>query len=103
MNKTYLRIFDEANPNCRKELDYNKLFLETQEKYFNHLLKVKGHVFLNEVFDALGFGRIRDGQIMGWHIASDEGNNYVNFHITETNGYFELDFNVADILDKIPL
>ena len=51
-----------AGPN----LDYITLFIKCQQQYFNDLLKVRGHVFLNEVFDTFGIKRTGLGAISGW-------------------------------------
>lgn len=106
----YARIFDEANPNWRKDAELNKMHIRCQENYANHLLTSRGHVFLNEVYDVLGFEHTREGSIVGW-ISNSAHDNYIDFGIwdvrnanfingTERNVW--LDFNVDGIIfDKI--
>lgn len=106
----YARFFDEYAEEWSKEPGRNKIFLECQQRYFNQLLRVRGHVFLNEVYDNLGIERSKAGNIVGWVIGG-EGDNYIDFHIYETNNRMFvhenersilLDFNVdGAILDLI--
>jgi Family of unknown function (DUF6353) len=105
----YAKFFDEYNVNWKKDPDYNRMFIQCQQNYFNHLLKARGHVFLNEVYDQLGFDHTRAGAIVGWVIG--EGDNYIDFGMFEAgnsqfvNGWERsiiLDFNVDGVVyDKI--
>lgn len=104
----YSRIFDECNTSWSKSPEHNLVFLKQQQNYANDLLKSRGHLFLNEVYDMLGFPRTQAGQIVGW--VYDEvnpiGDNFVDFGIYNldserarafVNGYERsilLDFNV---------
>lgn len=104
----YSRIFDECCASWSKCPEHNLVFLKQQQNYANDLLKSRGHLFLNEVYDMLGFPRTQAGQIVGW--VYDEknpiGDNFVDFGIYNldserarafVNGYERsilLDFNV---------
>jgi hypothetical protein len=80
----------------------------------NDLLISRGHMFLNEVYDALGLERTKAGSVVGW-IISHDGDNYVDFGIFTdkdarqyrdfVNGRSNailLDFNVDGVIyDKI--
>lgn len=79
----YARIYDDGNTCWSKSPELNLAFLKTQQNYFNDLLKSRGHVFLNEVYDALGFERTQAGQIVGW-VYDEEypiGDNFIDFGI----------------------
>lgn len=112
----YARIFDDSCIGWTKDPEYNLSFLKVQQNYCNDVLKSKGHLFLNEVYDILGFPRTKAGAVVGW--VYDEknpiGDNFVDFGIFDTNdernsdfinGYRNtaiLDFNVdGDILNYI--
>lgn len=113
----YARFFDPLSPSWSKEPEYNLVFLKCQQNYANDLLRARGHVFLNEVYDMLGIPRSKAGAVVGW-ILSPDGDNYIDFGIfegdTETKrafvngreGSILLDFNVDgliyDKLDQIP-
>lgn len=70
----YARFFDESNPDWGKSPEYNKLFLKSVQNYMNDLLITRGHVFLNEAYDALGMERSKAGAIVGWVIGEGREN-----------------------------
>lgn len=106
----YARVFDESNINFQKNAEYNRIFLQCQQEYVNHLLRVRGHVFLNDVYDQLGFERTSPGAVVGWVLDGD-GDNYIDFGLFEASSErfmnqhersVILDFNVDGIVyDKI--
>ena len=110
----YARFFDEYCPNWEKDSEYNLMFLRAQQQYANDLLRSRGFIFLNEVYDLIGIPRTKVGQIVGWAYDNPKGDNYVDFGIYNVNresrefvnGYERailLDFNVdGDILDYVP-
>ena len=112
----FTRCFDENCIAYEKSAEDNMRFLKCQQNYFNDLLKRRGHVFLNEVYDGLGFPRTKAGAVVGW-IYDEEcplGDNYIDFGIfnikSEASRNFVngieraiwLDFNVDGIIyDKL--
>jgi hypothetical protein len=104
----YARFFDEASPCWQNDPEYNLMFLKSQQQYANDLLKAKGRLFLNEVYDMLGIDRSKAGQVVGWvyNPENPTGDNFVDFGIYDmskervrafVNGYetnILLDFNV---------
>ena len=113
---SYARFFDDGCTGWTKDPEYNLMFLKNQQRYANDLLKSRGHLFLNEVYDMLGIPRTKAGQVVGW-IYDEEypnGDNFVDFGIYDlynekardfVNGYEKtilLDFNVdGDIMNLI--
>jgi hypothetical protein len=111
----YSRFFDEENRNWKPVEEQNRFFLEAQQRYFNQLLHARGHVFLNEVYDSLGYERSKAGQAVGWLSPAMYPKGAVDGHIdfglysvrnaeNIANGenQFILDFNVdGAIWDKI--
>lgn len=104
----YARFFDSSCKEWTKNAEYNLCYLRSQQSYFNDMLKARGHVFLNEVYDALGIDRSNAGCVVGWSL-SKNGDNYIDFGIYEThgrntafvNGYeptILLDFNVDGVI-----
>jgi hypothetical protein len=90
--QSYEAVFDQSNHNWRQDPIYNHLFLKGVQQYMNNMLQVRGHVFLNEVFDSLGMPRTSFGQIIGWFW--EEGSNIVDFLPTEIQeGSVRLTFN----------
>ena len=105
----YARFFDDGCSQWSKNSEYNLMFLRSQQNYYNDMLKSRGHVFLNEVYDALGIPRTQAGAIVGWMIG-DRGDNHIDFGIFDgdrmkardfVNGYERsilLDFNVDGVI-----
>lgn len=79
----YARFFDESCSQWSKDAEYNLMFLRQQEMYANDLLKSRGHLFLNEVYDMLGIPRTKAGTVVGWIYDENntDGDNYVDFGI----------------------
>lgn len=73
------------------------LFLKQQEKYWNHVLARRKHVFLNEVLDALGLPRTPQGALVGWLYPKRDGDGYIDFGLSNlepTDRPIELNFNI---------
>lgn len=109
----YARFFDEYSQYWSKEAEYNLLFLRAQQNYANDRLQARGHLFLNEVYDALGIPHSQAGAVVGW-VLSKDGDNFVDFGIYDlenekarefVNGIERsilLDFNVDGVIfDKM--
>lgn len=79
----YARFFDEFSPNWQNDPEYNLMFLKAQQQYANDLLRAKGRLFLNEVYDLLGLERSKAGQVVGWVYDPEnpKGDNFVDFGI----------------------
>lgn len=97
----YARFFDEANINWDKSPEQNMYFLKMVQNQMNDKLKARGHVFLNEVYDALGFERSEAGQLVGWvwnkdNTAMEAGDGYIDFGIFDGNSYAKRAFVNGD-------
>lgn len=97
----YARFFDEANINWDKSPEQNMYFLKMVQNQMNDKLKARGHVFLNEVYDALGFERSEAGQLVGWvwnkdNTAMEAGDGYIDFGIFDGNDYAKRAFVNGD-------
>lgn len=104
----YARFFDESCTSWQNSPEYNLMFLKSQQQYANDLLKAKGRLFLNEVYEMLGIDQTKAGQVVGWvyDVKNPVGDNFVDFGIYDmdrervrafVNGYepnILLDFNV---------
>lgn len=74
----YNRFFDECSREFVKSADYNRSYLHAQQNWWNQRLQAWGHVFLNEVYDGLGFERTEAGAIVGWVLDGD-GDGFIDF------------------------
>lgn len=113
----YARIFDETHPQWTKNAEMNLYYLKARQAQATDMLRARGHLFLNEVYDMLGFPRTKAGAVVGWLYDPKHpelGDTYVDFGMYDVqrpkavdfvNGYersFILDFNVVgDITDDI--
>lgn len=110
----YARRFDEAHPQWTKNHEMNLYYLKARQAQATDMLKARGHLFLNEVYDMLGFPRTKAGAVVGWLFDPKHpelGDPYVDFGMYEIHegDSFEdylksyiLDFNVVgDITDDI--
>ena len=79
----YARFFDESCIAWQKDPSYNLTFLRAQQSYANDMLKARGVLFLNEVYDMLDIPRTKAGQVVGWKYdpVNGKGDNYVDFGI----------------------
>ncbi len=109
----YARFFDELCSSWKPQPEYNLIFLRAQQNWANDLLRSRGHLFLNEVYDMLDIPRTKSGAVVGWTI-SNSGDNYVDFGLFDGDnpaardfvngreGAILLDFNVDGVIyDKI--
>jgi hypothetical protein len=78
-DEVFTAVFDASSPYWHADPDYNRVFLQAQQNYFNHLLNARGHVFLNEIHDGLGLNRTSKGQIVGW--LSKDTSNHIDFNV----------------------
>lgn len=117
----YARVFEEQVYNTDGSYtgssqwspvaDYNATNLILKNAWANEHLKARGYMFLNDVYEELGFPRTKAGQMVGWLYRGD-GDCYISFGpevdalINKMPGYlayrdggsFLLDFNVDGVI-----
>lgn len=113
----FARIYDDGNVGWTKDPEHNLIFLKSQQRFCNEKLQQKGYLFLNDVYELLGYQKTWYGQIVGWIYDEEHplGDNFVDFGIYDpndkqknkfVNGYernIVLDFNVdGNILQHLP-
>lgn len=114
----YSRFYDCTNPDWTDSAEYNKMHILAIQNYWNNQLQIRGFVFLNEVYEMLGFEKTKAGQVVGWIYdpSNEKSDNYIDFGIYDVtkkgarefvNGVENvilLDFNVdGEILDLCEL
>ena len=91
----YAKIFDRTNVNWEPSDNTRKSFLTAIQNYSNDRLHAKGKIFLNEIYEQLGFEKTLAGQCVGW--IDGEGDNCISFglekNLRTTDGDIILDFN----------
>ena len=105
----YAKFFDETCSEWTKDPEYNLMVVRSQQNYWNDILRIKGHVFLNEVYDSFGIPRTQAGAHVGWFMGK-EGDNFIDFGVFDgdnprsrafVNGLERsilLDFNVDGVI-----
>lgn len=108
----YARFFDETNRNWNRNPEANRHFIAMVQNQMNDRLRAKGHVFLNEMYEALGFEHSQAGAVVGkiYDPTRPPEENYIDFCIYDpdnfearefVNGYnpsILLDFNVDGVI-----
>ena len=100
----YTRMFNHECPAWTKNREYNLMFLLQQQNYFNELLKVRGKVYLSDVYEQLGFPMDQVSRSVGWRYYEGNvlGDNYIDFGMfeREIGGDYDilLNFNVDGII-----
>lgn len=94
LDQAYLRPwFEPPNTNCTPHPAANFAFLQGVQSYMNVLLNSRGHVFLNEVLDALDMARVPYGQKLGWLSDKYGGIDcFIDFGYTDSANPHTLDF-----------
>lgn len=101
------------NPNWEDNPEFNLMFLKGVQAEAEYKLHSRGYLFLNEVYDMLGYEMSQLGAVVGW-IDDGHGDSYVDFGLYSLNNrenrrfingedaHILLDFNHDGIIwDKI--
>lgn len=116
----YAAFFDESNVNWSGHRDVNLHYIRAQQQFANDKLHAKGHVFLNDVYRALGLPDTSAGAVVGWVLNKEQGgtgdgDGFIDFGlfygthpakqrdiVNGFDGAILLDFNVDGLIwDKI--
>lgn len=109
----YAKFFDKSCPEWDENPMFNLKWLRANEQSANDILNVRGHIFLNEVYDMIGLPHTPEGAVVGW-LKDGDGDSYVDFGLYDPNNQSArrlvngednvilLDFNVDGVIfDKI--
>ena len=79
----FARAFDDGCKGWEKNAEMNLYFLRSVQNWANEALKARKFLFLNDVYEELGFPKTAVGQIAGWYYdeKNPTGDNYVDFGI----------------------
>lgn len=89
----YARFFDESSSQSwTNNAEYNLVFLRQIQNWANDRLHSRGHVFLNEVYEALGLPHSSQGALVGWIADSKVGDNFIDFGLYDEKGQKNKDF-----------
>ena len=74
------RFFDECSRYWKRHPAYNITFLKGVEREMNDILRARGYLFLNDVYNALGIAPSKIWALVGW-TDTKENPHYVDFGI----------------------
>lgn len=116
MPSPFARYFTPKNFYWEDGDIYNEAFFNNQQRYANDLLRAKGYVYINTIYEMMGLKQSSIGQLAGWRYRKDnpDGDNYIQFIVKKVkipkssdpeDGYedaYLIDFNVdGNILEKM--
>lgn len=104
----FSRIYDDGCRGWDKDPEYSKKFLLDTQRFCNEKLQTQGYLYLNDVYEMLGFKQTYAGHVVGWIYdpSNPDVDSHVDFGIFDAhnekardfvNGYervIVLDFNV---------
>ena len=94
----YSQIFDFKCKEWSENREFNLMYLKTQERYFNDVLRDRGYVFLRDIHECLGIPVTKTSLFVGWFhdLSNPFIDNYIDFGIEEDGceSNVKLDFNV---------
>lgn len=103
----YAVIWGPGNWAFQDSPEHNVSFIRIQEQLMTDMLRSKGYLFLNDIYDRFDLPNTAAGQICGWMIDHDKSDDFVEILETpmhDGSGAFMLDFNIAgpvfELLDK---
>ena len=89
----YARCFDEYCTGWRNDAEYNRSFLRQMQAWANNKLQTQGFLYLNDVYEMLGFDKTKAGQVVGWIYGDkSDGDGYVDFGMYEFDKETKRDF-----------
>lgn len=71
----FARFFDKNSREWGSDWSYNEMFVVIQQNQLNDLLQSRGHVTLNDFYDAFGIERTPEGCVLGW--LRGKGDDYI--------------------------
>lgn len=112
------RFCPSTSTQAVSDMSRNLYSVKSMQEYANQILAINGYVFLNDVYDWLGFKRTPAGCVVGWLYHEDDPAEHIKFGIFKDDGndagltpgsFYEeeplalmLDFNVDGVIyDKI--
>lgn len=65
----YNRVFEQgASESWKADLHSNRLFIQNQNRFAQERLAMQGHLYLSDVYEALGFPESDISRVVGWKV-----------------------------------
>lgn len=112
----FARCFDDGCKGWTKDPEINLMFLRDTQRFANEKLQEDGYLYINDVYEMLGFPKTKEGSVVGWVYdpKNPELDNFVDFGIYDrkanpecvafVNGHERsiwLDFNYSGVVYEL--
>lgn len=79
--EVYSKIFDQYSDRWRRSWTPDQVwdYLRQKQREANDMLRIRKHIFLNEIYDMLGMDRTEEGAVVGWILTKSNPNSFVDF------------------------
>lgn len=79
--EVYSKFFDQYSDRWRRSWTPDQVwdYLRQKQREANDMLRIRKHIFLNEVYDLLGLDRTEEGAVVGWILTKKNPNSFVDF------------------------
>ena len=90
----FARIYDDGCIGWTKDPEENLVFLANAQRFCNKKLQTQGYLYLNDVYEMLGFPTTRAGHVVGWIYdpSNPDVDSFVDFGIFDINSRKARDF-----------
>lgn len=92
------RWMKEGNPHWDKRNNYVLMTMRALETRCTDTLRARGHIFLNEVYDLLGFDHTPIGAMVGWCLNDPESDDFVDFGLYSKGAADYVNGSVHEVL-----
>lgn len=98
MPSVFGRCFAEGTPGWQKNPQASLIYLRQQQNWLTNKLQSQGYLFLNEVYEALGYPIVEEGNAVGWVYDPTNATleNFVDFGIYDQNDERKIAFVNGD-------
>lgn len=81
----YSQIFDQYSDRWRRSWTPDQVFsyLRQKQREANDMLRIRKHLFVNEVYDLLGMDRTEAGAVCGWILTKNNPDSFVDFGLDD--------------------
>lgn len=79
--EVYSQVFDQYSDRWRRSWTPDQVweYLRQKQREANDMLRIRKHIFLNEVYDLLGLDRTEAGAVVGWILTKNNPDTFVDF------------------------
>lgn len=100
----YAKLFDDSSVFWVNNMEQNEYYIKMIQSHLNDILRLRGYLFLRDVYEKLGIPITKESCLVGWvyEKCNTIGDNFVELkYEADDNNYLFIDFNVDGyIIDR---